>query len=130
VFQTSRNLLRSCQSFGLTDMKILSDRKIFCWSKKKAPLWFTDVRPVFLTKTYYLYVILNIHLLPWVISLIPLYFSDPAKPNFTRQLKDIFCKDGDNVTLECEVQGQPRPQITWYRDGKEILDSQVNINTV
>jgi hypothetical protein len=30
-------LLRSCQSFGLTDMKILSDRKIFCRSEKKAP---------------------------------------------------------------------------------------------
>jgi hypothetical protein len=36
-WQTSRNLLRSCQSFGLTDMKILSDRKIFCRSEKKAP---------------------------------------------------------------------------------------------
>jgi hypothetical protein len=35
VIQTSRNLLRSCQSFGLTDMKILSDRKIFCRSEKK-----------------------------------------------------------------------------------------------
>ena len=35
--QTSRNLLRSCQSFGLTDMKILSDRKIFCQSEKKVP---------------------------------------------------------------------------------------------
>ena len=35
--QTSRNLLRSCQSFGQTDMKILSDRKIFCRSEKKAP---------------------------------------------------------------------------------------------
>ncbi|CAG2187953.1 Myosin light chain kinase, smooth muscle,Myosin light chain kinase family member 4,Death-associated protein kinase 2,Myosin light chain kinase 3,Death-associated protein kinase 1,Death-associated protein kinase 3,Myosin light chain kinase 2, skeletal/cardiac muscle [Mytilus edulis] len=50
--------------------------------------------------------------------------SDSAKPKFTRQLKDIFCKDGDNVTLECEIQGQPRPQITWYRESKEILDSQ------
>jgi hypothetical protein len=37
LIQTSRNLLRSCQSFGLTDMKILSDRKIFCRSEKKAP---------------------------------------------------------------------------------------------
>ena len=35
--QTSRNLLRSCQSFGLIDMKILSDRKIFCRSEKKVP---------------------------------------------------------------------------------------------
>ena len=39
--QTSRNLLRSCQSFGLTDMKILSDRKIFCQSEKKNPQKFT-----------------------------------------------------------------------------------------
>jgi hypothetical protein len=36
-WQTSRNLLRSCQLFGLTDMKILSDRKIFCRSEKKVP---------------------------------------------------------------------------------------------
>ena len=35
--QTSRNLLRSCQSFGQTDVKILSDRKIFCRSEKKSP---------------------------------------------------------------------------------------------
>ena len=41
AFQTSRNLLRSCQSFGLTDMKILSDRKIFCRSEKKSPKKFT-----------------------------------------------------------------------------------------
>ena len=34
--QTSRNLLRSCQSFGLTDTKILSVRKIFWWSGKKS----------------------------------------------------------------------------------------------
>ena len=39
--QTSRNLLRSCQSFGLTDMKILSDRKIFCRSEKKNSQKFT-----------------------------------------------------------------------------------------
>ena len=37
VQQTSRNLLRSCQSFGLTDMKILPVRKIFCRSEKKSP---------------------------------------------------------------------------------------------
>jgi hypothetical protein len=33
LIQTSLNLLRSCQSFGLTDMKILSVRKIFCRSE-------------------------------------------------------------------------------------------------
>ena len=37
LIQTSRNLLRSCQSFGLTDMKILSDRKIFCRSETPPP---------------------------------------------------------------------------------------------
>jgi hypothetical protein len=35
--QTSRILPRSCQSFGLIDMNILSDRKIFCRSEKKVP---------------------------------------------------------------------------------------------
>ena len=37
LIQTSLNLLRSCQSFGLTDMKILSVWKIFCRSEKKVP---------------------------------------------------------------------------------------------
>ncbi|XP_033728727.1 myosin light chain kinase, smooth muscle-like isoform X3 [Pecten maximus] len=49
---------------------------------------------------------------------------EETKPKFTSQLRDIYCKDGEEVTLECEVTGLPRPQMTWHKDKREILDSQ------
>ncbi len=42
-----------------------------------------------------------------------------------KTLMDVACKDGDAITLECQVRGDPRPQITWLRDGEEIPDTQV-----
>ena len=48
-----------------------------------------------------------------------------GKPVFIKPLSDIHCKDGDTVTLECEVTGSPRPQISWFKGSTEILDSQV-----
>ena len=48
-----------------------------------------------------------------------------GKPVFGKPLSNIHCKDGDAVTLECEVTGSPRPQISWYKGTTEILDSQV-----
>ncbi|XP_041374354.1 myosin light chain kinase, smooth muscle-like isoform X3 [Gigantopelta aegis] len=46
------------------------------------------------------------------------------KPTFLQTLSDQRCRDGESVTMECEVHGDPRPQITWYKDGEEVLDSQ------
>jgi hypothetical protein len=37
IISNEKILSTAYQSFGLTDMKILSDRKIFCRSEKKAP---------------------------------------------------------------------------------------------
>ncbi|XP_060064239.1 myosin light chain kinase, smooth muscle-like isoform X2 [Ylistrum balloti] len=54
----------------------------------------------------------------------PLTVDEETKPKFTSQLKDVYCKDGEEVTLECEVTGLPRPQMTWHKDKHEILDSQ------
>ncbi|KAL3854884.1 hypothetical protein ACJMK2_014120 [Sinanodonta woodiana] len=50
--------------------------------------------------------------------------SSATEPYFSDPLHDVHCKDGDAVTLECTVNGSPRPQITWYKDNVEILDSQ------
>ncbi|GFS00834.1 myosin light chain kinase, smooth muscle [Elysia marginata] len=46
------------------------------------------------------------------------------KPHFTSELSDVSLKDGDELVLECDIQGNPRPQISWIRDGVEIFDSQ------
>lgn len=27
---------------------------------------------------------------------------------------------GENVKLSCSITGRPVPQVTWYKDGKEI----------
>ncbi|KAK3802354.1 hypothetical protein RRG08_034500 [Elysia crispata] len=55
--------------------------------------------------------------------------TPPAKeedfmPHFTSKLSDVTLKDGDELVLECDIQGNPRPQISWIRDGVEIFDSQ------
>lgn len=52
-------------------------------------------------------------------------FSEAA-PVFLKKLKDQKIRDGDTVILTCSVEGQPRPQITWSRNGVEILDNQVS----
>ncbi|KAH9498301.1 hypothetical protein Btru_006486 [Bulinus truncatus] len=46
------------------------------------------------------------------------------KPHFTSLLKDTTVRDGEGLTLECDIEGNPRPQISWIRDGVEIFDSQ------
>ncbi|RUS90387.1 hypothetical protein EGW08_001882, partial [Elysia chlorotica] len=55
--------------------------------------------------------------------------TPPAKeedfmPHFTSELSNVSLKDGDELVLECDIQGNPRPQISWIRDGVEIFDSQ------
>ncbi|CAL1540809.1 unnamed protein product, partial [Lymnaea stagnalis] len=47
-----------------------------------------------------------------------------VKPHFTNTLKDTTIRDGEGLSLECEIEGNPRPQISWIRDGIEIFDSQ------
>ena len=60
------------------------------------------------------------------ISSVIFYFSKTVKPTFLQTLSNHTCRDGESVTLTCEVHGDPRPQIAWYKDGEEILDSQVS----
>lgn len=41
-------------------------------------------------------------------------------PDFTAKLKDKTVATGSSVTLTCSVTGIPEPQITWYKDGREL----------
>ncbi|XP_053341492.1 hemicentin-1 [Clarias gariepinus] len=36
-------------------------------------------------------------------------------------IQDVRVKDGQNITLSCEVTGNPVPEITWLKDGQPVL---------
>ncbi|BFZ15552.1 hypothetical protein BsWGS_18591 [Bradybaena similaris] len=54
----------------------------------------------------------------------PEHKTEEVKPHFTSLLQDTVVRDGEGLVLECDIEGNPRPQISWFRDGLEILDSQ------
>lgn len=43
-------------------------------------------------------------------------------PRITKNVKDLRCCDGDAITLECHLEGQPEPNVFWEKDGKIIHD--------
>nr|XP_006823020.1 PREDICTED: titin-like [Saccoglossus kowalevskii] len=45
---------------------------------------------------------------------------ETIKPNVLTELKDVEAVEGQTVTLECNIQGTPRPVIMWYKQGQQI----------
>ncbi|XP_033111500.1 titin-like [Anneissia japonica] len=43
-----------------------------------------------------------------------------AAPKVVRPLNDVDIGIGDDAILECQITGNPRPDITWLRDGKPV----------
>jgi len=41
-------------------------------------------------------------------------------PEFTTGLKSLAIGDGERLTLQCQVAGDPEPQVTWFKDGKKL----------
>ncbi|XP_055331451.1 twitchin-like isoform X3 [Paramacrobiotus metropolitanus] len=54
----------------------------------------------------------------------------PIAPEFIRPLKNQLASSGKSVTLECEVEGFPKPEITWYKGSRELYDSNKYMMTV
>lgn len=58
------------------------------------------------------------------------YFIEPAPmektfaPKFIEKLQPITTPDGYTIQFECKVEGNPRPQITWFRQTAIIKQSQ------
>lgn len=48
-----------------------------------------------------------------------------CKPEFKTALKDLQIRDGETLTLTCSVSGDPEPQITWSKNGKQISSSEI-----
>ncbi|KAG1944404.1 titin [Pimephales promelas] len=49
-------------------------------------------------------------------------FSMPAwsLPDFDSVLTDLTAELGQTVKLACKVTGAPKPQVTWYKDGRAV----------
>lgn len=68
----------------------------------------------------YMYYKLNINLFN---SPEPIPGETAVAPRFIEKLQPIHTPDGYTVQFECQVEGVPRPQITWFRQTAIIKPS-------
>lgn len=45
-------------------------------------------------------------------------------PEITKRLEALFVKKGTDVTLEVRFKGRPQPKVKWYRNNKEIIQTE------
>ncbi|XP_070535071.1 twitchin-like [Ptychodera flava] len=56
----------------------------------------------------------------------PVVVKDPkasVRPRFTKQLEDQIVVQGKVATFECHVTGQPKPEIKWYKNVRELYNN-------
>lgn len=46
--------------------------------------------------------------------------SSLKKPEFSVALKNQTIADGERLTLQCTVIGDPEPQVSWHKDGRRL----------
>ncbi len=44
-------------------------------------------------------------------------------PEFPQKLQSKSVKEGDTVRFTVRVSGKPVPEVTWYREGSQIVSS-------
>lgn len=44
-------------------------------------------------------------------------------PEITKPLESVIIVEGKPATLKCEIKGEPQPDIEWFRDGKQVKES-------
>ena len=49
--------------------------------------------------------------------------SKGQAPEITAPLSNQFGNSSDVITFECEIAGEPRPEIQWFRGSKELFDT-------
>lgn len=50
-------------------------------------------------------------------------FLNAVPPVITQEVMDYYVKEGDDVKLGCQVDGNPKPVITWNKNGIVISPS-------
>lgn len=46
-------------------------------------------------------------------------------PRFQRELTDLLCCDGDAIEFECQLTGEPEPDIKWFRYGEVSVEKTI-----
>ncbi|TRZ04735.1 hypothetical protein HGM15179_022372, partial [Zosterops borbonicus] len=44
-------------------------------------------------------------------------------PRFVNKVRNAYLVEGEDVQFTCTVEGAPRPQIRWYKDGVLLKDT-------
>ena len=48
---------------------------------------------------------------------------EPTEPDIRRSLESQSVKDGSTARLECLISGDPKPNVTWFKEAKIIPPS-------
>ncbi|XP_065318057.1 titin-like isoform X3 [Gordionus sp. m RMFG-2023] len=50
-----------------------------------------------------------------------------SKPEFVKKLEDIKVQEGHTITVECQIQGIPKPDVTWLFNGNPIEADNIDV---
>lgn len=54
-------------------------------------------------------------------------YSYSKEPMFIRKPRSSEAREGDTVIIECEVVGDPKPEVYWLRDFLKVIFKRYNI---
>ena len=65
-------------------------------------------------------------------ALIEFKTNEPSSvaPLFTNYLQDVVLREGEKCQLKARVSGIPKPNITWFKDGVPVQNSDYKVSTV
>ena len=49
--------------------------------------------------------------------------EEPEPPEIIQPLKNAACVENKNAKFTCQVSGNPKPKVTWYKGARELFDS-------
>lgn len=68
-----------------------------------------------LKKLNYFFAIIVVAILAW-----PRVHGQKSAPKIDQHPNSIIVNVSDPVTLECRASGEPKPKITWFKDGQQL----------